>query len=127
MGYMLSHRFFHEQVHIEKHHELKRQILLLVLSLLAFLIYRYFCHKQEYEADRLAAKKCGKSAALESLELLKAQEKKGGFLANFFSLHPKTEMRIGKIYESQNFTHPASFTSWAGFALRAVLRTLKIS
>jgi len=97
MGYMLSHRFFHEQVHIEKRHELKRHILLLVLSLLAFLIYRYFCHKQEYEADHLAAKKCGKDAALESLKLLKVQENKANFLANFFSLHPKTERRIAKI------------------------------
>ncbi len=97
MGYMLSHRFFHEQAHIEKRHELKRYILLLILSLLSFLIYRYVCHKQEYEADRLAAKKCGKSAALESLKLLKAQENKANFLANFFSLHPKTERRIGKI------------------------------
>jgi len=101
---MLSHRFFHEQVHIEKQHELKRHILLLVLSLLAFLIYRYFCHKQEYEADRLAAKKCGKDAALESLELLKAQEKKASFLANFFSLHPKTERRIAKIYQARFYT-----------------------
>ncbi|GBU24677.1 hypothetical protein R83H12_01311 [Fibrobacteria bacterium R8-3-H12] len=94
---MLSHRFFHEQSHIEKRHELKRRILLIVLSLLAFLIYRYFCHKQEYEADRLAAKKCGKSAALESLELLRTQKKKNGFLASLFSLHPKTERRIAKI------------------------------
>ena len=94
---MLSHKFFHEQAHIEKHHELKRHIFLLVLSLLAFLIYRYFCHRQEFEADRLAAKKCGKDAAIESLELLRVQERKGSFLANFFSLHPKTERRIGKI------------------------------
>ena len=99
---MLSHRFFHEQAHIEKRHELKRHIFLLVLSLLAFLIYRYFCHKQEFEADRLAAKKCGKDAAIESLKLLKAQEKKANFLANFFSLHPKTERRIGKyVQEAQ--------------------------
>ena len=97
MGYMLSHRFFHEQVHIEKQHELKRHILLIVLSLLAFLIYRYFCHKQEFEADRLASKKCGKAVALESLELLQIQEKKASFLANFFSLHPKTGERISKI------------------------------
>jgi len=93
---MLSHRFFHEQAHIENRHEFKRHILLIVLSSLAFLIYRYFCHRQEYEADRLAAKKCGKAAALESLELLRAQEKKVSFLANFFSLHPKTERRIAK-------------------------------
>jgi len=94
---MLSHKFFHEQIHIEKRHELKRQILLIVLSLLSFLIYRYFCHKQEYEADRLAAKKCGKSAALESLELLRMQEKKASFLANLFSLHPKVGKRIAKL------------------------------
>ncbi|MDR2594137.1 MAG: M48 family metalloprotease [Fibromonadaceae bacterium] len=94
---MLSHKFFHEQAHIEKRHELKRQILLLVLSLLAFLIYRYFCHKQEYEADRLAAGKCGKSAALESLGLLKMQEKKTSFLANLFSLHPKAGKRIAQL------------------------------
>ena len=67
---------------------------MLVLSLLAFLIYRYFCHKQEYEADYLAAKKCGKAAALENLELLQTQEKKCGFWANLLSLHPKTENRI---------------------------------
>jgi Zn-dependent protease with chaperone function len=97
---MLSHKFFHEQAHIEKRHELKRHILLIALSLLAFLIYRYFCHKQEYEADRLAAKKCGKSAALESLELLKAQEKKANFLADFFSLHPKVGKRIERIVEN---------------------------
>jgi len=90
---MLSHRFFHEQAHVEKHHELKRRILLLALGLLSFLIYRYFCHRQEFEADRLAAKKCGKGAAVESLELLRAQEKKVGF----FSLHPKTKDRIAKI------------------------------
>jgi len=90
---MLSHRFFHEQAHIENHHELKRRILLLALGLISFLIYRYFCHRQEYEADRLAAKKCGKGAAVESLELLRGQEGKVGF----FSLHPKTKNRIVKI------------------------------
>jgi len=94
---MLSHRFFHEQAHIEKRHELKRRILLLILSLLAFLIYRYFCHKQEYEADLIAAKKCGKSAALESLELLRMQEKKCSFLTNLLSLHPKTGKRIARM------------------------------
>jgi len=97
---MLSHKFFHEQAHIEKRHELKRQILLIVLSLLAFLIYRYFCHKQEYEADRLAAKKCGKSAALESLEFLRMQEKKTSFLANLFSLHPKAGKRIARFTQN---------------------------
>jgi len=97
---MLSHKFFHEQAHIEKRHELKRQILFIVLSLLAFLIYRYFCHKQEYEADRLAAGKCGKSAALESLGLLRMQEKKGSFLANFFSLHPKAWKRVARFTQN---------------------------
>jgi len=87
---MLSHRFFHEQAHIEKHHELKRRILLLALGLLSFLIYRYFCHRQEYEADRLAAKKCGKRAAVESLKLL-------GQEGSLLSLHPKTKNRIAKI------------------------------
>jgi len=110
---MLSHKFFHEQAHIEKHHELKRRILLLVLSLLAFLIYRCFCHKQEYEADRLAAKKCGKTAALESLELLRAQERKTGFLARFLSLHPNTKRRIANLIaqvESQpNSGHSVSW------------------
>jgi len=91
---MLSHRFFHEQAHIEKRHELKRRVLLLALGLLSFLIYRYFCRRQEHEADLLAAKKCGKAAAVESLELLRAQEKKTGFFADLFSLHPKTKNRI---------------------------------
>jgi Zn-dependent protease with chaperone function len=94
---MLSHKFFHEQAHIEKRHEFKRRILLLALSLLSFLIYRYFCHKQEYEADRLAAKKCGKDAALENLKLLQIQEKKTDFLANLLSLHPKTKKRVEKV------------------------------
>jgi len=97
MEYMLSHKFFHEQAHIEKRHELKRRILLLALSLLAFLIYRYFCHKQEYEADYLAAKKCGKAAALESLELLQMKKQKKFFLANLFSLHPKPKNRIATL------------------------------
>jgi len=91
---MLSHRFFHEQAHIEKHHELKRRILLFALGLLSFLIYRYFCHRQEYEADRLAARKCGKEAAVESLELLRGQEGKKGRLGSLFSLHPETGKRI---------------------------------
>jgi Zn-dependent protease with chaperone function len=94
---MLSHEFFHEQAHIEKRHEAKRRILLLALGLLAFLIYRFFCHKQEFEADNLAAKKCGKAAALESLGLLHKKEKKAGFAASLLSLHPKTKNRIARI------------------------------
>jgi Zn-dependent protease with chaperone function len=91
---MLSHEFFHEQAHIEKRHELKRRLLLLAFSLLAFFIYRYFCHKQEFEADHLAAQKCGQANALESLKLLQMREKKACFVANILSLHPKTERRI---------------------------------
>lgn len=87
---MLSHEYFHEQAHIENHHELKRHILLLAMLLLCALIYRFFCHLQEYEADRIAAKKCGKKAAIESLKLLQMREKK----QSFFSLHPKTKDRI---------------------------------
>jgi len=86
---MLGHEYFHEQAHLEKHHELKRHILLLLMFLLCALIYRFFCHIQEYEADRLAAKKCGKKAAIESLKLLQMREKK-----SFFSMHPETEKRI---------------------------------
>ena len=111
---MLSHEFFHEQVHLEKRHELKRRIALfsmciffLILSsqlstlnsqlLSAFtlaILYRFLCHSQEFEADRLAAQKCGRDAALESLKLLQMREGKRGFFANLFSLHPKTEKRI---------------------------------
>jgi Zn-dependent protease with chaperone function len=90
---MLSHEYFHEQAHIEKRHELKRRFLLLAIGVLVFLSYRYFCHRQEFEADRLAAKKCGKNAAVESLKLLLMREKTG-FWANLLSLHPKTEKRV---------------------------------
>jgi Zn-dependent protease with chaperone function len=93
---MLSHEYFHEQAHIERNHEIKRILFLFILSFAAFLIYRFFCHRQEYEADYLAAKKCGKSAAIESLKFLQMREKKSGF----FSLHPKTQKRINAI--SQN-------------------------
>jgi Zn-dependent protease with chaperone function len=94
---MLSHEFFHEQAHLEKRHEFKRGILLLGISLFflfALYLYRLFCHLQEFEADRLAAEKCGKHSALESLKFLQMQEGKTGFFANLFSLHPRTEKRI---------------------------------
>jgi len=103
---MLSHEFFHEQAHIEKKHELKRRILFLTICFLIILnsqlfsaltlaiLYRLFCHSQEFEADRLAAQKCGKDAAVEGLRFLQIQEGKTGFFANLFSLHPKTEKRI---------------------------------
>jgi len=93
---MLAHEFFHEQVHIEKHHELKRLILLFLTFVFAFFIYRLFCHCQEYEADRLAAKKCGKEPAIESLKLLQMREGRF-FLGGLFSLHPKTVKRINFI------------------------------
>jgi Zn-dependent protease with chaperone function len=94
---MLSHEFFHEQAHIEKHHELKRGMLLsgiCLLFLLALYLYRLFCHFQEFEADRLAAEKCGRASALESLKFLQIREGKVGFFANLFSLHPRTEKRL---------------------------------
>jgi len=113
---MLSHEFFHEQVHLEKRHELKRRILLLTICFLSIfnfqfstlnsqlfstftlaILYRFFCRSQEFEADRLAAQKCGKNAAIESLKLLQMSEGKTGFFANLFSLHPKTEKRIKAI------------------------------
>jgi Zn-dependent protease with chaperone function len=102
---MLSHEYFHEQAHIEKRHEIKRILFLFILSFAAFLIYRFFCHRQEYEADYLAAKKCGKNAAIESLKFLQMRERSGRgekFFAptDFFSLHPKTQKRINAI--SQN-------------------------
>jgi Zn-dependent protease with chaperone function len=97
---MLSHEYFHEQAHIEHKHELKRQILLFVIFAAAFFVYRYFCHRQEFEADRLAAKKCGKKAAIESLELLRMRERKFGFWANLLALHPKTKKRIDKFFTS---------------------------
>jgi len=106
---MLGHEFFHEQAHLEKHHELKRRIFLVVclsiliinsqlstlnsqllLALVLALIYRFFCHRQEYEADRIAAKKCGKKAAIESLKLLPPSSR-------FFSLHPSTKARISHL------------------------------
>jgi len=89
---MLAHEYFHELVHVEKNHEFKRILLFIVLTLISALIYRFFCHLQEYEADRLAAQKCGKKAAIECLNLLKMRENK-----HFFSLHPKTERRISKL------------------------------
>jgi len=94
---MMSHEFFHEQAHIEKRHELKRGILLLGICsflLLSLYLYRLFCHFQEFEADRLAAEKCGRKSALESLKFLQLREGKVGFLANLFSLHPRTEKRL---------------------------------
>jgi Zn-dependent protease with chaperone function len=94
---MMSHEFFHEQVHIEKHHELKRGIFLFGICsffLLALYLYRIFCHFQEFEADRLAAEKCGRVSALESLKFLRMREGKVGFFANLFSLHPRTENRL---------------------------------
>ncbi|MDR2731965.1 MAG: M48 family metalloprotease [Fibromonadaceae bacterium] len=94
---MLSHEFFHEQAHIEKRHELQRFIFLMALNIISFFIYRFFCRWQEYDADKTAARKCGKKNAIERLKLLQIQEGKAGFFANLFSLHPKTEKRIGKI------------------------------
>jgi len=120
---MLSHEFFHEQAHLEKRHELKRRILLLTICFLLIfnsqfsifnsqlstlnsqlfstftfaILYRFFCHSQEFEADCLAAQKCGKNAAVESLKFLQMREGKIGFFANLFSLHPKTEKRIKAI------------------------------
>jgi len=92
---MLSHEFFHEQAHIEKRHELKRGILLLGIGLFfALYLYRLFCHLQEFEADRLAAEKCGRNSAVESLKFLQMREGKVGFFANLFSLHPRTEKRL---------------------------------
>jgi Zn-dependent protease with chaperone function len=91
---MLSHEYFHEQAHIERQHELKRWIFLFLTFIAALLVYRFFCHLQEFEADRLATQKCGKAAAFESLKLLQIREGKRGFLANLFSLHPRTERRI---------------------------------
>ncbi len=94
---MLSHEFFHEQAHIEKRHELKRGILLLgicLFLLFALYLYRLFCHLQEFEADRLATKKCGRNSAVESLKFLQMREGKIGFFANLFSLHPRIEKRL---------------------------------
>jgi len=97
---MMSHEFFHEQAHIEKHHALQRGILLLGICsflLLLLYIYRLFCHFQEFEADRLAAEKCGRKSALESLNFLQMREGKIGFFANLLSLHPRTEKRLKAI------------------------------
>ncbi|MDR1830197.1 MAG: M48 family metalloprotease [Candidatus Fibromonas sp.] len=132
---MLSHEFFHEQVHLEKRHELKRRIVLfsicifflifnsqlstlnsqLISAFTLAILYRFFCHSQEFEADRVAAKKCGKNAAVESLKLLQMQEGKTGFLGNLFSLHPKTEKRIERIYEQFGTSHKAAYKSAASF------------
>jgi Zn-dependent protease with chaperone function len=94
---MLSHEFFHEQAHIEKRHELQRFIFLIVLNIIVFFIYRFFCRWQEYEADKVATQKCGKKAAIERLKFLQMQECKTNFLANLLSMHPKTEKRIERI------------------------------
>lgn len=91
---MLSHEFFHEQAHIEKRHELQRIIFLIALNIITFFIYRFFCRWQEYEADKIATKKCGKKAAIERLKFLQMQESKTNFFANLFSTHPKTKKRI---------------------------------
>jgi Zn-dependent protease with chaperone function len=93
---MQSHEFFHEQAHVEKRHELKRRILLLALISAVFIIYRFFCHQQEFEADCIAAEKCGKKKAIESLKFLQIHERKRGFWANLLALHPRTERRIRK-------------------------------
>jgi len=93
---MLIHEFFHEQAHLEKNHELKRRILFIAICLISAFLYRFFCRLQEYEADRIAAKKCGKDAAVESLKLLQMREGKPNFWFNLFSLHPSTEKRLGK-------------------------------
>ncbi|MCL2101953.1 MAG: M48 family metalloprotease [Fibromonadales bacterium] len=113
---MFSHEFFHEQAHIERKHELKRYLFLILIAIsfaflnsqlstlnsqliliATFLTYRLFCHAQEFEADKLAAEKCGKDAAIESLKFLQMQEGKIGFWSALFSLHPRTEKRIEKI------------------------------
>jgi len=112
---MLAHEFFHEQIHIKKQHELKRWILFFLTFIAASLIYRFFCHSQEFEADRVAAKKCGKNAAIESLKLLQMQEGKTVFFGNLFSLHPKTEKRIKRIYEQFGTSHKAAYKSAASF------------
>ena len=132
---MLSHEFFHEQVHLEKRHELKRRIVLLsiciffsilnsqfsilnspfISALTLAILYRFFCHSQEFEADRVAAKKCGKNAAIESLKLLQMQEGKTVFFGNLFSLHPKTEKRIKRVDEQFGTPHKAAYKSAASF------------
>jgi Zn-dependent protease with chaperone function len=86
-----------------------------MLVFISALLYRFFCHSQEFEADRVAAKKCGKNAAIESLKLLQMREKKTGFFANLFSLHPKTEKRIERIYEQFGTSHKAAYKSAASF------------
>ncbi|MDR3001923.1 MAG: M48 family metalloprotease [Fibromonadaceae bacterium] len=62
-----------------------------------FIVYRFFCHQQEFEADRVAAEKCGRKKAVESLKFLQMREGKRRFWTNLFSLHPKTEKRIGRL------------------------------
>ncbi|GHV11735.1 hypothetical protein AGMMS49938_02970 [Fibrobacterales bacterium] len=93
---MLAHEFFHEQAHLEKQHELKRRFFLLGIVTTAlitvFTIYKFFCYRQEYEADCIAAKKCGKENAVKSLKML------GNLRHSFLSLHPPTKKRIEKIY-----------------------------
>jgi Zn-dependent protease with chaperone function len=95
---MLGHEFFHEQAHLELRHEFKRRLFLAAICLLGFLLYRFFCHRQEFEADRVAARKCGKGASIESLRFLQIREGKTGFLTSLISLHPKTERRVRKIF-----------------------------
>lgn len=97
---MLHHEFFHEEAHLEENHEIKRILFLFAIILFVFFIYRFFCHKQEYTADRIAATKCGKNAAIENLKLLQITEGRVSFLKNIFSLHPRTEKRINYIIES---------------------------
>ncbi|MDR0517191.1 MAG: hypothetical protein LBH25_09135 [Fibromonadaceae bacterium] len=97
---MLGHEFFHEQAHLELRHEFKRRFFLFFICLLAFFIYRILCHCQELEADRLAAKKCGKKASIENLKFLQMHEGKTNFLHSIFSLHPKTGKRICKISDA---------------------------
>jgi Zn-dependent protease with chaperone function len=94
---MFVHEFFHEGVHLELRHEFKRYIFLFALILLVFLLYRFFCHCQEFEADRVAVRRCGKALALESLKFLQIREGKRGFWAGIFSLHPRVERRICEI------------------------------
>jgi Zn-dependent protease with chaperone function len=94
---MLGHEFFHEQAHLELRHEFKRCVFMLAIGLLAFLLYRFFCHCQEFEADNFAAKIFGLWAAYEALRFLQIREGKRSFLAGIFSLHPRAERRICEI------------------------------
>jgi Zn-dependent protease with chaperone function len=95
---MQGHEFFHERAHLELRHEFKRGIFLVFLLLFSFLFYRFFCHFQELEADRVAAEKCGRGKALESLKFLRLREGKTGFWASVISSHPGAERRIREIF-----------------------------